>query len=284
MKIIKTISELRTCIQQERSFSKSIGFVPTMGFLHEGHQSLLQHARENNDVVVLSIFVNPLQFGVNEDLDRYPRDFERDEQIATKNGVDILFYPAVAEMYPKEMPMTITVTKGVDVLCGQSRPGHFDGVATVVMKLFQLVQPTNAYFGQKDAQQLAIIMNMVESFNIPVTVIPCPTIREVDGLAKSSRNVYLTERERIEAPFLYKTLQEARALIQAGETNRTKVVDMMKRRLAQGLGQIDYVEVLSYPDLEIDDTLKGQIIIALAYRYEHARLIDNDIIHIKEEE
>lgn len=280
MKIIETIQAVRKEVKQAKKEDKSIGFVPTMGYLHEGHLSLILEARKKHDLVIISIFVNPLQFGPNEDFERYPRDFERDERLAREAGADVIFYPSVTEMYPKETPMTIHVTKGVDVLCGASRPGHFNGVATVVMKLFQLIQPDEAFFGQKDAQQVAIIMNMVETFNVPVTIVACPTIREEDGLAKSSRNVYLTEDEREEAPFLYETLEYGAKLIRSGEKKRQTVIHEMLAKLEGGSGTVDYLDIFLYPSLEKVEELSGQIILAIAYQYKHARLIDNLIIKV----
>lgn len=282
MKIVTTISEIRDEIQQAKRVGCSIGFVPTMGYLHEGHLSLISEARKKHDLVIMSIFVNPLQFGPNEDFERYPRDFQRDEQLAREAGADLIFYPAVSEMYPQEMPMTIHVTHGVDVLCGASRPGHFDGVATVVMKLLQLIQPDEAFFGQKDAQQVAIIMNMVTTFNMPVTIVACPTVREEDGLAKSSRNVYLTEEERQEAPFLYRTLEHGAALIRSGEVKRQHVVNELLRQLEGGSGTVDYIEVLHYPSLKRVEELSGQVILAVAYQYQYARLIDNYMMKVNE--
>ncbi|GAE34588.1 pantoate--beta-alanine ligase [Halalkalibacter akibai] len=278
MIIQETIKGIREEVKSARRKKRTVGFVPTMGFLHEGHLSLIQAAKAKHDLVVVSIFVNPLQFGPNEDFDRYPRDFERDEQLAKEAGADVLFYPSVTEMYPKEMPMTIHVTRGTDVLCGASRPGHFDGVATVVMKLFQIVQPDEAFFGQKDAQQVAIIANMIEAFNVPIQLNTCPTIREEDGLAKSSRNVYLTAEERQEAPIIYQTLQYGAKRIQAGEKKREIILAEMKERLLSASGRIDYVEVLSYPSLKQPEQLSGRIILAIAYFYQHARLIDNYIL------
>ncbi|MFC0559913.1 pantoate--beta-alanine ligase [Halalkalibacter alkalisediminis] len=278
MKIIETIAQMRQEITIARKAGQTVGFVPTMGYLHEGHLSLIEAAKEKHDVVVVSIFVNPLQFGPNEDLERYPRDFERDERLAKHIGTDILFYPTVQEMYPETMPMTIHVTKGVEVLCGESRPGHFDGVATVVMKLFQIVQPDEAFFGQKDAQQIAVIMNMVSAFNLPLQIVACPTVREEDGLAKSSRNVYLSDQERQEAPLLYETLQFGAELIKSGEKKRDRVLDQMKARLDNGTGRLDYLTILSYPSLNETQTLHGAIIIAVAYFYQNARLIDNYIL------
>ncbi|NEU31186.1 pantoate--beta-alanine ligase [bacterium LRH843] len=283
MKIVTTIKEARTEIERVKQEGHTIGFVPTMGYLHEGHISLIKEARKKHDFVVISIFVNPLQFGPNEDFDRYPRNIERDEQLAKDAGVDLIFYPSVAEMYPTETPpMMIHVSKGVDVLCGSSRPGHFDGVATVVMKLFQIVQPTESFFGQKDAQQVAILINMVETFNVPLKIVICPTVREKDGLAKSSRNVYLQKEEREEAPFLYKTLEYGASLIRTGDRNTSTIKNKMLASLEGGKGQIDYLEILHYPSLEKTNELSGQIILALAYHYKHARLIDNYIMRIEE--
>ncbi|MFC0470257.1 pantoate--beta-alanine ligase [Halalkalibacter kiskunsagensis] len=280
MKIIETIEEVRQEITKARTAGQSVGFVPTMGYLHEGHVSLIKSARKKHDIVIVSIFVNPLQFGPNEDLDRYPRDLKRDEQLAKEEGTDLIFYPSVTEMYPEKMPMTIHVTKGVDVLCGASRPGHFDGVATVVMKLLQIIQPDEAFFGQKDAQQLAVIINMVEAFNIPVIITACPTIREEDGLAKSSRNVYLTEEERLEAPLLYETLTYGADLIQSGERARTKILKILTERLQEGSGKLDYIDVLRYPSLETTEEIQGKAILAVAYYYKNARLIDNYIVEV----
>ena len=282
MKIVTAIADLRVDLGKAKDTGMSIGFVPTMGYLHEGHLSLIHEAKRKHDIVVLSIFVNPLQFGPNEDFDRYPRDMKRDEELAKANGVDLLFHPSVEEIYPKEMPMTIHVTQGVDTLCGASRPGHFDGVATVVMKLLQIVQPDQAFFGQKDAQQIAVVMNMVNAFNVPTEIVACSTIREEDGLAKSSRNVYLTDAERKEAPFLYETLKFGATLIQSGERKRENVIARLTEKLQDGLGKLDYVEVLSYPALKQEEELKGQIILALAYKYTHARLIDNYIMKIED--
>ncbi|ARK30340.1 pantoate--beta-alanine ligase [Halalkalibacter krulwichiae] len=280
MKIIETIEKVRREVQNAKSKGQTVGFVPTMGYLHEGHLSLIDEARKKHDIVVVSIFVNPLQFGPNEDLDRYPRDIERDERLANGAGADLLFYPSVDEMYPVEMPMTIHVNKGVDVLCGASRPGHFDGVATVVMKLFQIVQPTEAFFGQKDAQQVAIIMNMVSAFNIPVDIVICQTIREEDGLAKSSRNVYLSDGERNEASFLYRTLLYGKELIENGERIPQLVLDKMNTKLQSGSGKLDYLSILRYPSLDRPEELNGTIILAIAYQYKNARLIDNLILEI----
>ncbi|WP_368504476.1 pantoate--beta-alanine ligase [Alkalihalophilus sp. As8PL] len=280
MKIVQEIPALKTEIRSYKQQNQTIGFVPTMGFLHEGHMSLLEEARKHHDKVVLSIFVNPLQFGPTEDLDRYPRDFKGDEQIANELGVDLLFYPSVEEMYPTTPSMTIHVTQGVNVLCGASRPGHFDGVTTVVMKLFMLVQPDKAYFGQKDAQQVAVITNMVNMFNVPVEIVPCPTIREDDGLAKSSRNVYLSELERLEAPSIYKTLHEAALILDEGETDPSRIIKFVQNKLQElPLAEIDYIELLAYPSLQEVEEIKEAIVLAVALKYKKARLIDNVIVN-----
>lgn len=277
MKIITTIKEMQTYSKQTLKSGKTIGFVPTMGYLHDGHMSLVEEAVKQNDCVIMSIFVNPLQFGPDEDFDRYPRDLKRDEELAKLAGVDVLFYPNVEEMYPKERTTRLTVQARVDTLCGESRPGHFDGVATVVMKLLQIVLPERAYFGMKDAQQVAVIKGLVEDFNVPVEIVPCPIIREKDGLAKSSRNVYLTPTERKEAIQLSKSLDEATKAIELGETNPATIRELIVSLLSQTSGKVDYVEVLSYPDLEKIEVIKGNIIIAVAVQFSAARLIDNKV-------
>lgn len=283
MRVVTNIAELKKAVGQIKQQGKSVGFVPTMGFLHEGHLSLIEAARKQNDLVVLSIFVNPLQFGPNEDFDRYPRDFERDEALAKQAGVDIVFYPSVEEMYPTPMAMGIVVREGVDVLCGKSRPGHFDGVATVVMKLLQIVSPHRAYFGMKDAQQVAVIEKMIRDFNLSLELVRCPTLREDDGLAKSSRNVYLSAEERAEAPAIYRSLQEGVSLIEKGERSRQAVIEKVKRSLEDAItAEIDYVDVLLYPQLIPVEQLSGEVILAVAVKYAKARLIDNLIIDLEQ--
>ncbi|WP_078409372.1 pantoate--beta-alanine ligase [Priestia abyssalis] len=276
MKVIRTIPEMQTSVKQERREGKTIGFVPTMGYLHEGHLTLLQKARETNDIVVLSIFVNPTQFGPNEDFDAYPRDFERDEKLAKEAGVDYVFYPDVREMYPKEMSISVSVQKRVDVLCGSKREGHFDGVATVLMKLFNIVNPDQAYFGMKDAQQVAVVDGLIHDYNFPIELVPVETVREEDGLAKSSRNVYLTEQERKEAPALYASLQAAKERIGQGEQNPQAILSFVKNYIeTHTSGIIDYVQIYSYPQLTEMDKLEGKLILALAVKFSKARLIDN---------
>lgn len=280
MKIITSIQEMRQAMILEKQNGRSIGFVPTMGFLHEGHLSLVKRAVKENDFVVMSIFVNPLQFGPNEDFDRYPRNLEKDKQAAETAGVDLIFHPSTEEMYSDEPTVSVSVNKRTDVLCGKSRPGHFDGVATVLTKLFHIVMPDRVYFGMKDAQQVAVVDGLIENFNFPITLVACPTIREADGLAKSSRNVYLSETEREEAPALYKGLLRGAELFRDGTRDmaclQKAVFDVLNDRLTQG--EIEYTEVLTYPQLKKTKRCEGRIIIAIAVRFEKARLIDNMIL------
>lgn len=277
---IKTIAEMREHINEARRQGKRIGIVPTMGYLHEGHLSLVKAAREKCDLVVMSIFVNPLQFGPNEDFDRYPRNIERDREMAGTAGVDLLFTPEVSEMYPKPMMTNISVSQVSAPLCGRSRPGHFDGVATVVMKLFQIVQPDFAFFGQKDAQQVAVVTQMVQDLSVPVEIVPCPIIREADGLAMSSRNVYLSEEERTQALVLSSGLEQAEAWLREGVSLQEIRERLIRLISAKPLASIDYVEMTSYPDLGlVEHAEKGQaILLALAVRFGKTRLIDNKIM------
>jgi pantoate--beta-alanine ligase len=284
MKVITTIKEMQAEIKKLKSNSKSIGFVPTMGFLHEGHLTLLNKARLENDSVVLSIFVNPLQFGPTEDFTTYPRDFSRDQSLAECEGVDIIFYPSVEEMYPHSSSVRVVVQERTDVLCGKSRPGHFDGVATVITKLFNIVMPTRAYFGIKDAQQVAVVEGLISDFNFPIELIPVDIVREEDGLAKSSRNVNLLPEERSQAVVLYKSLTAAKKAIEGGERNpqtiKAQVSDMIG---SETHGQIDYVEIYSYPQLKEIEHLEGTCIIALAVKFSKVRLIDNIILNVRQE-
>ncbi|ENQ3077790.1 pantoate--beta-alanine ligase [Bacillus sp. WLY-B-L8] len=276
MNIITTVQEMQQIASELRASGKKVGFVPTMGFLHEGHLTLLRQAKKENDIVMLSIFVNPLQFGPNEDLDRYPRDIERDERLAREVEVDYLFYPSVEEMYPGERTTNIEVIKRTDVLCGKQRPGHFAGVVTVLMKLFNITMPNRAYFGMKDAQQVAVIEGFVGDYNIPVTIVPVDIVREEDGLARSSRNVYLSERERQEAPHLYKSLCMAKEQIVNGERSPEKVTNFIKEYIETNTnGVVDYADLYAYPHLTQVEQINGQIILAIAVKFENARLIDN---------
>ena len=283
MKIITRITDMQNLSASEKKCGKSIGYVPTMGFLHEGHLTLIDRARAENDLVIVSIFVNPLQFGPKEDLSSYPRDFERDCKLLEKHKADYVFYPSAEEMYPRSLSVTVKVQDRTDVLCGKSRPGHFDGVATVLTKLFSIIQPEKVYFGLKDAQQVAVVDGLVSDFNLPIEIVPVDTVREDDGLAKSSRNVNLLPEERKQAPTLYQSLIEAKKMILAGESNPKAVIAYMKDMISEGTdGIIDYVEIYSYPELKEIKKLHGKVIIALAVKFTKARLIDNVIIDIDE--
>jgi pantoate--beta-alanine ligase len=286
-RIIRTIAELRQEIAAYRrngTEKSTVGFVPTMGYLHEGHASLLRKSVSDNGLTVLSIFVNPLQFGPNEDLDKYPRDEARDIVVAAGARTNIVFIPDVHEMYPKNNVTVVTVAEITDRLCGASRPGHFDGVATVVTKLFNIVQPDRAYFGLKDAQQIAVITQMAEDLNIPVEIVPCPTQRETDGLALSSRNVYLSPEERKQAIALSKSLTEVVEWVRSGMTVTQLIASLTEEISKQPLADIDYVDILTYPDLK---SLNGKfqlkdadvpLLIALAVRFGKTRLIDNKLL------
>ena len=272
MNIVTTPSAL----QQLLTDAGTIGFVPTMGYLHEGHLSLVEAAKAENDLVVMSIFVNPTQFGPNEDLDRYPRDFERDEALAREAGVDVLFYPTTETMYPLDMAR-VTVRTGADVLCGASRPGHFDGVLTVVSKLFNLVRPTRAYFGLKDAQQVALIEGYVRDYFVPVEIRRCVIIREPSGLAKSSRNVYLSDVEKTDASEINRALTDAYDALEDGEPLRDVMARLEERLQNIPNSMIDYVEVKDYPTLTEATSASTELLIAVAVQFERARLIDNVI-------
>lgn len=272
MRIVTTVNALQDVLKD----AGTIGFVPTMGYLHEGHLSLVEAAKSENDLVVMSIFVNPTQFGPNEDLDRYPRDFERDEALARDAGVDVLFYPTTETMYPLDMAR-VTVRTGADVLCGASRPGHFDGVLTVVSKLFNLVRPTRAYFGLKDAQQVALIEGYVRDYFVPVEIRRCPIVREESGLAKSSRNVYLSEAEKTDASDINRALAEAKAALAQGKTIQDVKAHLEERLQNIPNSTIDYVEMKDYPTLTEVTSVSAEVLIAVAVQFERARLIDNVI-------
>ncbi|MBC1723289.1 pantoate--beta-alanine ligase [Listeria seeligeri] len=283
MQIIRNGQTLIDAITEQKKSNKTIGFVPTMGFLHEGHMTLVSHARKENDCVVMSVFVNPTQFGPNEDFDAYPRDEAHDAKFAEVGGVDILFIPTVEEIYPAELATKLHVEKRVSVLDGADREGHFDGVVTVLTKLFHLVSPDNAYFGQKDAQQVAVVSGLVDDYFFPVNLRVIATVREQDGLAKSSRNVYLSELERKEAPVIHEALTLGRKLIEAGETNESKIIQQMTAKINEQTAheKIAYLAIYSYPEFTpVTDWTKG-IIIAAAVKYSKARLIDNELINVK---
>ncbi|MCY9664669.1 pantoate--beta-alanine ligase [Paenibacillus alginolyticus] len=286
MEVIHSIADLRSRIKDfRRKNDQSVGFVPTMGYLHEGHASLLRKARAQSGLVVLSIFVNPLQFGPGEDFERYPRNTERDLQLAEAAGVDLVFMPSVSEMYPAPTHTTVSVTGLTSRLCGASRPGHFDGVATVVSKLFHIVQPDQAFFGLKDAQQVAVIEQMVQDLNLDIEIVPCPILREADGLAMSSRNVYLSEEERKQAIVLSQSLQKAKAYVESHAAFTPQELEsLVSQHLATApLAIIDYVEVLAYPTLEPFENSHhtDSIIIALAVKFGKTRLIDNLILQVR---
>jgi pantoate--beta-alanine ligase len=289
--IIRRVAELRDAVAAfRRSRQKgSVGLVPTMGYLHEGHASLIRRSAAENGLTVLTIFVNPLQFGPNEDFDRYPRDEQRDLAVAAAAGADLVFAPSVEEMYPEPIRTTVTVSGGLTSrLCGASRPGHFDGVATVVSKLFLIVQPDKAYFGLKDAQQVAVVSQMAKDLNFPVEIVPCPIVREPDGLAMSSRNVYLRDEERKQALVLSQTLQKVPEWIADGMTESELVIRMRGRIRTQPLANIDYVEVVKYPELEPPQPglplreIREPLLVALAVKFGNTRLIDNVLIHPSE--
>lgn len=278
-KVITTIQEMQKLTTRLRLEGKSIGFVPTMGALHEGHLTMMRQSIEYNDITVISVFVNPLQFGPNEDFDAYPRQIDQDVAAAQKIGVDYVFYPSVEEMYPQSLEITLNVGRLASVLEGAKRPGHFEGVVTVVNKLFNIVQPHVAYFGKKDAQQLAIIEQMVKEMNHPIVIQGVDIVRERDGLARSSRNVYLTEDERQQAPHLYKSLQLANALYKDGERQSDIIIEKVTEYLKTHTnGAIEEVAVYSYPELVQQTRISGQIFISLAVKFSKARLIDNIII------
>ncbi|QTN10596.1 pantoate--beta-alanine ligase [Mammaliicoccus vitulinus] len=277
--VVEYVKDMMDIASTYRSQGKTIGLVPTMGALHDGHLKMMKQSIEENDVTAVSIFVNPLQFGPNEDFDDYPRPFASDLEKLKQIGVDYVFHPTVEEMYPGKLEMIITVGHLAQVLEGKKRPGHFDGVVTVVNKLFNIIQPTKAYFGKKDAQQLAIIEKMVEEFNHAVHIVPIDIVREADGLAKSSRNIYLTDEERKEAVHLSKSLELAQQLYDQGERNSDVLINEITQYLQNHVsGEIVEVAIYSYPELEEQVTISGQIFISLAVKFSQARLIDNIII------
>jgi pantoate--beta-alanine ligase len=282
MIVITTIGELRRVLDRERSAGRRVGFVPTMGYLHAGHASLMAAARRDTDLVVASIFVNPLQFAPTEDLDAYPSDVEGDTAVAEREGVDLLFVPSRAEMYPDgDVCTSVTVASVSEPLEGRHRPTHFAGVATVVAKLFAILGPCAAYFGEKDYQQIAVIRQMVRDLSMPVDVVACPTVREADGLAMSSRNAYLTPAERAAAPVVHAALQMGRAAIDAGERTPAKVSALMADLIAaEPLAELDYAEVVDARTLKTVDPLAGELRLLAAARFGRARLIDNIGAHV----
>ena len=281
VEVIRTVSQMQAVADRLRRDGVRIGLVPTMGYLHEGHLSLVTQALKNADQVVVSIFVNPIQFGPKEDLAAYPRDLDRDLALITEAGAHFAYVPEVGEMYPDGFATYVTVDGLTDHLCGQSRPGHFRGVTTVVTKLFAAVKPHVAVFGQKDAQQVLVIQRMVRDLSLDVDVVVAPTIRESDGVAKSSRNVYLTPAERQEAPVIYRALQQAKTVIEGGERDAQKIVNMVKNMITDmPHAQIDYVELVDTERVAPLSVLSGRVLLAVAVYFGKARLIDNILVDI----
>ncbi|RKZ31634.1 pantoate--beta-alanine ligase [bacterium] len=281
MKIIRTVTEMQNTSLKLKRDGNTIGFVPTMGFLHEGHLSLIRRARGECDILVVSIYVNPTQFAPGEDIDKYPRDIDRDERLCEEEGVDIIFYPTDEEMYPEGYLTEVRVKRLGEILCGVSRPTHFAGVTTIVSKLFNIVMPDIAVFGQKDAQQAVIIRRMTLDLNFPVKIIVSPTVRESDGLAMSSRNAYLSEKEREIAPALYRSLCLAEKMIKSGKGYDAIeiIVKMRKSILTAGPFDIDYIEIVDAETLEpVENPAGKDVLIALAARLGKTRLIDNIIV------
>jgi pantoate--beta-alanine ligase len=279
VRVLTTIAEARAPLDEARCGAKLVGLVPTMGYLHEGHRSLMQRSTAERDVTLVTVFVNPLQFGVDEDLSTYPSDFERDAAMCEEAGVDVVLHPSVDEMYPSGLPLltTVSVDEVSAAMEGASRPTHFAGVATVVAKLFSIAGACRAYFGEKDWQQLAVIRRMAGDLSFPVEVVGCPTVREADGLAMSSRNAYLTPDERAAAPVMHWALVAGAAAIGAGERDPSKVRDLVADLIrAEPLGDLDYVEVVDASSLRRLDPLAGEVRLLAATRFGRARLIDNE--------
>ncbi|MDP2939111.1 MAG: pantoate--beta-alanine ligase [Candidatus Omnitrophota bacterium] len=279
MRIIRSIKKLRQFVKNAKRKGKTIGFVPTMGYLHEGHLSLLREAKKDCDICVVSIFVNPIQFGPKEDFSRYPRDIKRDKFLLKSAGADIIFYPSIKIMYPPGFLTFVVIERLSDVLCGNSRPGHFKGVTTVVTKLFNIVQADIAYFGQKDIQQSIIIQKMVEDLNMPLKIKLMPIVREIDGLAMSSRNVYLFPQQRSDAVILWQALKKAKQMINMGERSSQAIISSIKKLICtKKRVRIDYIDCVSIDNLTSLRKLKGRVIIALAVWIGKVRLIDNIIV------
>lgn len=279
MKIVGTVKEVREQVKEWKKQGLSVGFVPTMGYLHEGHKSLMDAARKGNDKVVVSIFVNPMQFGPTEDLATYPRDLNHDAALCESAGVDLIFHPEAEEMYEKDFCSFVDMTGLTEGLCGKTRPIHFRGVCTVVNKLFNIVTPDHAYFGQKDGQQLAVIKRMVRDLNMDIEIIGCPIVREEDGLAKSSRNTYLSSEERKAALILSKTVALGKELAKT-EKDANKVVEAMKKNIeTEPLAKIDYVEAVDALSMAPVEKLEGTCMLAMAVYIGKTRLIDNTLIN-----
>ena len=278
MKIVETIQEVREQVKEWRKQGLTVGLVPTMGYLHEGHKSLIDCAVAENDRGVVSVFVNPMQFGPKEDLASYPRDLDRDAAVCESAGAALVFHPEPSEMYHGDFSSFVDMSTLTGGLCGKTRPIHFRGVCTVVSKLFNIVVPDKAYFGQKDAQQLAVIRHMVSDLNFGIEIVGCPIVREEDGLAKSSRNTYLSEEERRAALILSQSLKKGKALLETGETDAAKLRTVIANTLAtEPLAKVDYVEVVGWDTLEPVESINGPILTAIAVYIGKTRLIDNFI-------
>lgn len=281
MRVVKSVKEVRDAVKEWKAQGLSVGFVPTMGYLHEGHESLIKKAVKDNDRVVVSIFVNPMQFGPTEDLDKYPRDLERDSKLCENAGANLIFHPEKEEMYFEDFSSYVDINGLSDELCGKSRPIHFRGVCTVVTKLFNIVNPDRAYFGEKDAQQLAIIRRFVRDLNIDIEIIGCPIIREEDGLAKSSRNTYLSKEERQAALILSQSLNLAKDAINSGEGNSSVVIDIISNSIKkEPLAKIDYIEVVDSLSMKPVKTIEKSVLVAVAVYIGKTRLIDNFTFNI----
>lgn len=279
MKIVGTVKEVREQVKEWKKQGLSVGLVPTMGYLHEGHKSLMEAARKDNDKVVVSIFVNPMQFGPTEDLATYPRDLDHDAALCESVGVDLIFHPEAEEMYEKDFCSFVDMTGLTEGLCGKTRPIHFRGVCTVVNKLFNIVTPDHAYFGQKDGQQLAVIKRMVRDLNMDIEIVGYPIVREEDGLAKSSRNTYLSPEERKAALILSKTVALGKELAKT-EKDANKVVEAMKKNIeTEPLAKIDYVEAVDALSMAPVEKLEGTCMLAMAVYIGKTRLIDNTLIN-----
>src|SRR3989338_5478006 len=279
MKVCKRISELRNTIASIKKRNRLIGFIPTMGYLNEGNVSIIRKARLDTDCVVVSIFVNPIQFGPKEDFKRYPRDLDRDLKLCKANGVDIVFAPDAKSMFPEDFLTYVDVEGLSDVLCGSSRPGHFKGVTTIVAKLFNIVKPDIAYFGQKDAQQAVAVGRMVKDLNMPLKIKVMPTVRERGGLAMSSRNVYLKPEERKEALSLYKSFKLAEEVYKKGERNPEAIITKMRSLILRHIGvNIDYISIVDIKTLKTIDRISGKTLVAVAALVGKTRLIDNVVL------
>lgn len=282
MQVFNSVNEMQNwCLEQKRS-GKKIGLVPTMGYLHEGHLTLVREAVKSCDVVVVSIFVNPMQFGQGEDFEQYPRDLTRDLSLLEKENIDAVFAPLASDMYPKGYSTSVEVTGHItSTLCGRSRPGHFKGVTTVVSKLFNICQPDEAFFGQKDVQQVVVIEKMVRELNFPIKIVRVPIVRESDGLAMSSRNVYLNPEQRQQALVLSKSLNLAKELIEKGERDAATIKAAMENLInSEKDAVIDYVQIVNDEDLADVDVIKDRVLIAIAVKFGSVRLIDNLLVEV----